>query len=121
MPVGRTNRRAFIAALSSAAVWPLAARTQQTAVPVVGFFSGLSSGDLTQILSTFRGSLANAGYTVGQNVVLETRFANGDNARLIALAEELVRLRPAVVVAAAAPAALAMKRTTASVPNLPVD
>jgi putative ABC transport system substrate-binding protein len=116
VPVGRTNRRALIAALSSAAVWPLAARAQQTAVPVVGFLSNLSSDDLTQILSTFRGSLASAGYIVGQNAVLETRFANGDNARLLALAEELVRLRPAVVVAAAAPAAMAMKRTTASVP-----
>jgi putative tryptophan/tyrosine transport system substrate-binding protein len=83
---------------------------------VVGFLSSLSSDDLTQILSTFRASLASAGYIVGQNVILETRFANGDNARLLALAEELVRLRPAVVVAAAAPAAMAMKRATASVP-----
>jgi putative ABC transport system substrate-binding protein len=116
MPVGRTNRRAFIAALSSAAAFSLAARAQQTTAPVVGFLSGLSSDELTQILSTFRGSLASAGYIVGQNVVLETRFANGDNARLLALADELVRLRPAVVVAAAAPAALAMKRTTASIP-----
>jgi len=115
MPVGRTNRRAFIAALSSAAVWSLAARAQPT-IPVVGFLSSLSSDDLNQILSTFRGSLASTGYSVGQNVVLETRFANGDNARLLALAEELVRLRPAVVVAAAAPAAMAMKRATASVP-----
>jgi putative ABC transport system substrate-binding protein len=116
MPVGRSNRRAFIAALSSAAAWPLAARAQETAVPVVGFLSGLPSDDLTQILSTFRGSLARAGYVVGQNVALETRFANGDSARLIALAEELVRLRPAVVVAAAAPAAMAMKRATDTIP-----
>jgi putative tryptophan/tyrosine transport system substrate-binding protein len=112
VPVGRTNRRAFIAALSGAAALPFAAHTQQTAMPVVGFLSGLSSDDLTQILNTFRGSLASAGYIVGQNVILETRFANGDNTRLLALAEELVGLRPAVVVAAAAPAAMAMKRAS---------
>jgi putative ABC transport system substrate-binding protein len=114
MPVGR-NRRAFITALSSAAAWPFAARVQQPTMPVVGFLSSLSSDDLTQILNTFRSSLASAGCIVGQNVVLETRFANGDNGRLFALAEELVRLQPAVVVAAAAPAAMAMKRATASI------
>ena len=110
------KRRAFIAGLGSAAAWPMVARAQQMAIPVVGFLSSLLSDDLTQILSTFRDSLASAGYIVGQNVVLETRFANRDNARLFALAEELVRLRPAVVVAAAAPAAMAMKRATASIP-----
>jgi putative tryptophan/tyrosine transport system substrate-binding protein len=99
VPVGRTNRRAFIAALTSAAASPLAVRAQPTAMPVVGFLSGHSSDALTQILSTFRGSLASAGYVDGQNVILETRFANGDNAQLITLAEELVQLRPAVVVA----------------------
>jgi putative tryptophan/tyrosine transport system substrate-binding protein len=115
MPVG-PNRRAFIAALTFAAAWPLAAWSQQTAMPVVGFLSGHSSDALTPILSTFRSSLASAGYVDGQNVILETRFANGDNSQLIILAEELVRLRPAVVVAAAAPAAMAMKRTTTSIP-----
>jgi putative tryptophan/tyrosine transport system substrate-binding protein len=116
MTILRVTRREFVAALGSATAWPFVARAQQAAIPVVGFLSSLSSDDLTQILSTFRDSLASAGYIVGQNVVLETRFANGDNARLFALAEELVRLRPAVVVAAAAPAAMAMKRATASIP-----
>lgn len=89
------ERRAFIAIVSAAAVtWPLGARAQQTAMPVVGFLNNGSADAYTAHAAAFQQGLGEAGFTDGQNVAVEYRWANGDNGRLPALVAELVG-RPA--------------------------
>jgi putative ABC transport system substrate-binding protein len=76
------RRREFIAGLGSAAAWPLAARAQQTAMPVIGF---LSTGDPTNVLAPFHQGLKEAGFVEGQNLTIEYRSAEGHYDRLPAL------------------------------------
>ena len=92
------RRRSFIAALGGAAVWPMMARGQQPAMPVIGFLSSRSAGDSVSAVAAFRAGLAETGYVEGRNVVIEFRWAEGRFDRLPALAEELVR-RPVAVLA----------------------
>ena len=109
------RRREFIAGLGSAAGWPLVARAQQAAVPVIGFLSPL--GDprgATNI--AFLESLKETGYVEGQNVSVEYRYADNQYDRLPALAADLVRRRVAAIVATSAPAALAAKAATTTIP-----
>jgi hypothetical protein len=89
------GRRELLAALgSTAVVWPLAARAQQPAMPVIGFL-GSASPDLYAIrLRTFRQALKEAGYVEGQNVSIEFRWAEGQNDRLPTLAAELEHVPP---------------------------
>jgi len=108
------ERRSFIALLSGAASWPLAARAQQKAMPVIGYLHFGSPGPFAYQLVTFRQGLAQNGYVEGQNVAIETRWAEGHNDRLPTLAADLVAREVNVIYAGGPPAAVAAKRSRLS-------
>jgi putative tryptophan/tyrosine transport system substrate-binding protein len=106
------RRRNFIAGVAGAAAWPLAARAQQRALPVIGFLGGSSLTERRYLLVGFHQALTEAGYVEGQNVAVEYRWAEGQYGRLPALAADLVRRHVTVIVAGDGPSALAAKAAT---------
>jgi putative ABC transport system substrate-binding protein len=110
------RRREFMALVGGAAAWPLAARAQQTGVPVVGFLNGASAELSGNYVRPFREGLGEAGFVEGQNVAIEFRWANGRYNELPALAADLVRREVDVIAATSTPAGLPAKGATTTIP-----
>jgi ABC-type uncharacterized transport system substrate-binding protein len=113
------GRREFVALLGGAAVtWPLVARAQQPAMPVVGFLSGSNRSyyESAGLIAAFHQGLHEAGFVERQNLAIAFRWADNRNERLPALVAELVDLQVAVLVAAGGPPSVAAKAATTSIP-----
>jgi len=111
------RRREFITLLGGAAAWPLVARAQQTAMPVIGFLHGGTADSVPRALAGFRQGLKEGGFIESQNVAIEFRWANNQLERLPALAADLVRRPVAVIVSGGgAGPALAAKAASSTIP-----
>ena len=110
------RRRDFITLLGGTAAWPLAARAQQRAMPLVGYLSPGTPEAGAHNVAAFREGLSETGFVEGRNVAIEYRFANNVNDRLPQLAADLVSRRITALVASSLQAALAAKAATATIP-----
>jgi putative ABC transport system substrate-binding protein len=111
-----TRRRDFITLLGAAAAWPLAVRAEQSTPVLIGIFNAASAASTKPHYEAFFGAMRQFGYVEGRNVRYEYRFADGFLDRLPALAAELVKLNPTVIVSAPVPANLAVHKATSTIP-----
>src|SRR5262245_63042756 len=119
MQLDQLNRREFITLLGgAAAAWPLAARAQQPAMPVVAILSSTSQAVLSDALVAFRQGLKETGYVDGQNVAIESYWAEGNFERLSQFATDLAHRRIAVIVTTGVSSSLAAKRASATIPQV---
>jgi putative ABC transport system substrate-binding protein len=112
------NRRDFITLLGGATAWPVAARAQQSALPVVGYLSTRSRGEDPQLVAGFLKGLGEVGYVEGRNAAIEYRWGENRNDQLPRLASDLVRRHVDVIAALSSPATLAAKAATTTLPTV---
>jgi putative ABC transport system substrate-binding protein len=110
------RRREFITLVGGAAAWPVTARAQQPALPVIGFLGSRSAGDSAHLVTAFRQGLNETGYIESRNVAIEFRWAEGHYDRMPEMATDLARRQVAAIFASAPPGVVAAKRATTTIP-----